>query len=316
MSATRRFTLLCQPRGRQPLLAVNTSEMPQDFTFVEGWNLSAANATIFTLVADKCAMTVDVSMYFDAIDTSELYSVESPPTVLNADGFAQSNLTMDNVYETIVVLTLTSDCASGVSGYLYFSQRGHYFANLSTETPMCTLDVKMLVEDQLPVSVYLFPYRPSNEVCDGQEVEVQLTGYYYNLSTEITVAPPTDVPTAQPTAHPTAHPTAQPTAEPTAQPSTPVPETMSPEDGSGSGSSGLAKGVVAAIVVVSSLVAVAGAAGVYFYCKKVRGNAHIEEQTELILKNLSFLVFTLEMCATRAHTTHTHTHPHTVNLFK
>ena len=260
--------------------AMNASETAEDFTFVVGRNLSKANATVVSVQATDCAVTVHMTLYYDAIDTTELHSVEGAPTVIN--GLTDLSLMMDNVYATSAVLTLTSDCVSGVAGFLVVGGEPMFFANLSTEMPTYTLDVDVLVEDQLVAGVMLV----ANDSCDGGEVEMQLTGHYYNFSSEITVAPPTAEPTAQPTAHPTAHPTAQPTAEPTAQPSTPttpVPETMSPEDGSGSGSSGLAKGVVAAIVVVS-IVAVAGAAGVYFYCKKVseRNAYSMQEQTGLI----------------------------------
>ena len=266
-------TILPEEKTHWTLIPVNASETPQVFTYATWWNLTEANATVVSLKATECAMTVAVTVYYDAIDTSELYSVEGAPTVLNSlTGLTDLSLPMDNVYATILVLTLTSYCASGVTGAVYSEERGHYFANLSTETPTCTVDMDEVVEGQLRAQVVL----PFHYLCDGKEVEVQLSGYYYNLSRE-TVAPPTAEPTAQPTAHPTAQPTAEPTTQP---PTTPVPETMPPVDGSGS--SGLAKGVVAAIVVVSSLVAVAGAAGVYFYCK-VSGNALREEQTELIL---------------------------------
>ena len=102
--------------------------------------------------------------------------------------------------------------------------------------------VDRLVEHRLAEGVGLWNYTCVS--APGEEVEMQLVGYYFNFR-DITVAPPTSEPTAQP---PTTH----------------VPETMSPD-----GSSGLAKGVVVLIVGVSCLVAVAGAAGVYFYRKKV-----------------------------------------------
>ena len=217
--------------------AMNLTETPEDFTFVVGRNLSQATATFVGVETTECAATVSSTLYYNAINTTELHSVKHASTAINGSLVQDMSLPMENVYATKVVLTLTSDCASGVEGYLLEGEgEPFFFKNLSTETPTYTVVVDRLAEDQLLERVGLW-----NNTCvsaPDEPVWMELVGYYYNFSREIT-------PTAQP-------------------PTTPVPETMSPEDGS----SGLAKGVVV-VIVVSCLVVVAGAAGVYFYRKKV-----------------------------------------------
>ena len=85
--------------------------------------------------ATDCAATVYTTLYYNAMDTSELHSVKHAATVIKADSIANLSLPMDNVYATNVVLTLTSDCASGVAGYLLVESEPFFFKSLSTETP-------------------------------------------------------------------------------------------------------------------------------------------------------------------------------------
>ena len=108
--------------------AMNLTETPEDFTFIVGRNLSKATATFVGVETTDCAATVSSTLYYNAIDTTELHSVKHSTTV---NRIMDMSLPIENVYATKVMLTLTSDCAGGVVGYLLGGEH-FFFRNLPT----------------------------------------------------------------------------------------------------------------------------------------------------------------------------------------